>query len=118
MSDKSPAGRAIEQIVKEGGIGEALHLEAFIAALNGVTPAEHAEAAVWLNRKRRGLEVGPPPPGITKGQTVAEVDERFWCIADEYRMHDTPFRLAFLMDMAVRMSVYHEKRRNRESPEA
>lgn len=91
----------LSRVVSAVGIAEAMHMEAWLSAVNRISPAEHEEAAQWLGRRRDGQDVGPAPVGLTKLKDLPPLDEHFWDCCERFRMFDTEVRWDFVRRLAM-----------------
>lgn len=85
---KTPA-EAIDMLVKNKLVDEALHTEAFLSELFNVTVAELRMATAWLKTDQSG----PLPPSLQRmvnGPDLA--DPRFHQLVEKYDMRATAFR--------------------------
>ena len=82
-------GEAIDMLVKNKLVEEALHTEAFLNELFNVTVAESRMATAWLKTDQSG----PLPPSLQRmleGPDLA--DPRFHELVEKYQMRATAFR--------------------------
>jgi hypothetical protein len=104
------AREQLQAIISREGIAEAMHMEAWLSAVNRITPDEHKEAAAWISRRRHSTDPGPAPAGITKLKELPDLDDHFWDCCERFRMYETEGRWNFVRRLVS--TVFREGRRH------